>query len=129
MKLFILILTASLVTTTGFSQRFTKSDDSLDKKVLAVEVTGPSLLTLEMARELQLTEPQQKEVQQLNEQHYEQLQVTQQNTEPDKYLALQKVHLQHDKALSKVLSAAQLQRFLELEGRQHLLHLSELDTQ
>lgn len=125
MKIYILILALGLVSTTGFSQRLTKGDDSLDKKVLAVEVTGPELLTREMVQELKLTVPQQDEVRQLNEQRYQQLLQTEQTaTATD--AVIQKVHLQNDRALTKVLSSEQLRRFLELEGRQNASQLSEL---
>lgn len=125
MKIYILILALGLVSTTGFSQRLTKGDDSLDKKVLAVEVTGPELLTREMVQELKLTVPQQEEVRQLNEQRYQQLLQTEQTATANDAV-IQKVHLQNDRALTKVLSSEQLRRFLELEGRQNASQLSEL---
>ncbi|MBB6610101.1 hypothetical protein H7F15_03540 [Pontibacter sp. Tf4] len=124
MKFFILIVALGLTASSGFAQRITRGDDGLDKKVLSVEVAGPTLLTLEMTRELNLTEEQQKEVQLLNEQRYQQLQQSEQGDQY--YLAVQKVHLQNDKALMKVLKPEQLSRFLELEGRQNMLHLTEL---
>ncbi len=122
MKSLLFILAFLLTTTAGFSQRITRGDDGLDKKVLSVEVSGPELLTLEMVKELQLTEPQQQEVKALNEQRYLQLQQTAQATE------LQKIHLQNDKALTRILTSEQFRRFMELEGRQHATHLSELDN-
>lgn len=127
MKIYILTLALGLITVTGFSQRITKGDDSLDKKVLAVDVTGPALLTLEMARELQLTQTQQQEVMQLNEQRYKQLLETEQTAMNGGDGNVQKVHLQNDRALTKILTAEQLRRFLELEGRQHALQLTERD--
>ncbi|MBC5773264.1 hypothetical protein H8S95_04240 [Pontibacter sp. KCTC 32443] len=129
MKIYTLILVLALISTTGFSQRYTKGDDSLDKKVLAVEVTGPALLTMEMIKELQLTVPQQKEVEELNQQRYQQLMETELTAEARRDLVLQKVHLQNDKALKQVLSSEQLRRFLELEGRQNAEYLSELNNQ
>jgi len=128
MKIYTFILALTLITTAGFAQRFTKGDDSLDKKVLAVNVAGPELLTLEMVRELNLTEPQQKEVEELNQQRYQQLQQTTQTAQASRDVVLQKVHIQNDKALKTILSPEQLKRFLELEGRQHAEHLSELDN-
>lgn len=129
MKIHILTLAIGLITTAGFAQRITKGDDSLDKKVLDVQVTGPALLTLEMERELQLTIPQRVEVKQLNEQRYQQLLETEKAAVAgpnDKII--QKVHLQNDKALTKVLSSEQFRRFLELEGRQHAQQLTERDN-
>ncbi|WP_162426224.1 hypothetical protein [Pontibacter pudoricolor] len=129
MKTYILTLALGLITTAGFAQRITKGDDGLDKKVLEVQVTGPALLTLEMERELQLTAQQQQEVKQLNELRYQQLLETEKTaTAVSNDQMIQKVHLQNDKALTKVLSSEQLRRFLELEGRQHAQHLSELDN-
>lgn len=127
MKIYTLILALSLIATTAFSQRIAKGDDSLDKKVLAVDVAGPALLTLEMAKELQLTLPQLKEVEELNKQRYEQLQASELTADLRHDVALQKVHLQNDKALKQVLTSDQLKRFLELEGRQNAQQLSELD--
>ena len=126
MKIYTIILALSLISTAGFSQRITKGDDSLDKKVLAVDVAGPALLTLEMVKELQLTLPQQQEVEELNKLRYEQLQASEQTTNFRHDVALQQVHLQNDKALKQVLTSDQLKRFLELEGRQNAQQLSEL---
>ncbi|MER2998228.1 hypothetical protein [Pontibacter populi] len=129
MKIYILTLALGLLTTAGFAQRITKGDEGLDKKVLEVQVTGPALLTLEMERELQLTAPQREEVKQLNEQRYQQLLETEKTATAgatDKLI--QKVHLQNDKALTRVLSSEQFRKFLELEGRQHAQHLSELEN-
>lgn len=129
MKIYILTLALGLLTTAGFAQRITKGDEGLDKKVLEVQVTGPALLTLEMERELQLTAPQREEVKQLNEQRYQQLLETEKTATmgaTDKLI--QKVHLQNDKALTRVLSSEQFRKFLELEGRQHAQHLSELEN-
>ena len=128
MKLYILTMALGLITTAGFAQRITKGDDSLDKKVLEVQVTGPELLTLEMERELQLTAPQREEVKQLNEQRYQQLLETEKTAVAGNNQLIQKVHLQNDKALTKVLSSEQLRRFLELEGRQHAQQLTELEN-
>ncbi|NEM97881.1 hypothetical protein [Pontibacter burrus] len=129
MKLSILIFVLGLATTTAFAQRITKADDGLDKKVLAVDVTGPALLTLEMVQELKLTTEQQQEVMQLNRQRYEQLQESELTDLRTRQLAVQKVHLNNDKALMKILTPEQVQRFLELEGRQNMLHLSELGNE
>ena len=129
MKLSILVFVLGITSTTAFAQRFTKADDGLDKKVLAVDVTGPALLTLEMVQELKLTAEQQKEVMQLNRQRYEQLQESEVTDLRTRQLAVQKVHLHNDKALMKILTPEQVQRFLELEGRQNMLHLSELGNE
>ncbi|MEJ8755427.1 hypothetical protein WG947_00345 [Pontibacter sp. H259] len=128
MKIYTFIFAFLLITTAGFSQRITRGDDSLDKKVLAVDVAGPALLTLEMVRELNLTEPQQKEVEELNQQRYQQLMQTDQVAQVSRDMVQQKVHQQNDKALKTILSPEQLKRFLELEGRQHAEHLTELDN-
>lgn len=126
MKSLLLILVLGLLTTTGFAQRITKADDALDKKVLAMEVEGPALLTLEMTRELNLSEAQQKEVQLLNQQRYEQLYASELTELDMRMLAVQRVHLNNDKALMKILNPDQVRKFLELEGRQNMLHLTEL---
>lgn len=126
MKSLLLILALGFIATTGFAQRFTKADDDLDKKVLAMNVSGPALLTLEMTQELNLTDEQQREVQLLNEQRYEQLLASELTNLDMRMLTVQNVHLQNDKALMKILTPDQVRKFLELEGRQNMLHLSEL---
>lgn len=130
MKNTILILFLLLIAQAGIAQRLTKGDDQLDKKVLAVEVSGPALLTLEMKQELKLTQTQKQNVNQLNEVRYQDLLVAESKAElsaTERSKVKRSVHLQHDKALREVLSQQQLNRFLELEGRQNAEHLTDAD--
>lgn len=130
MKRFLLIIMIGCLATSSFAQRLKKSDDALDKKVLAVEVEGAKLATLEMEKELNLNSEQQQEVEVLNKVLYEQL-LTAGNTFGSNMLQqasmVRNIQLQNDKALKRILTEEQLKKYLELEGRQHATHLSELE--
>jgi hypothetical protein len=131
MKNILLILFISILAQVGFAQRITKGDDQLDKKVLAVNVSGSELLTMEMKQELKLTQTQQQNVDKLNEIRYQELLSTENRLELsaiERNKVKRSVHLLHDKALRVTLTQQQLNRFLELEGRQNTEQLSEADN-
>lgn len=128
-KLFLIIVISSLATS-SFAQRLKAADDALDKKVLNVQVEGASLATLEMEKELKLNHAQQQQVELLNKVLYEQL-LTAGEKFGDNMLkqarTIRSIQLENDKALKRILTEEQLKKYLELEGRQHATHLSELD--
>jgi len=131
MKYILLLCSFSLCISSGYAQKNKASDDALDKKVLAVNIEGASLATLEMERELSLDLGQQQEVQLLNDSLYRQLMLTREKFSHDSQLqaaALRSIHIESDKALKRILTENQLKKYLELEGREHADHLSELDN-
>lgn len=131
MKKLLLLSALSLCFTGSFAQKTKASDDALDKKVLAVNIEGAHLATLEMEKELRLNQEQQLEVQELNAMLYQQLLTVKDKSGADKkeqLIALRNIHIENDKALKRILTEQQLKRYLELEGREHMNHLSELDN-
>jgi hypothetical protein len=128
-KLFFIVIIGSL-STSSFAQRLKSSDDALDKKVLSVQVEGASLATLEMEKELELDYLQQKQVEILNKALYQQLLTVGEKFSEDNLKQARtkrSIQLENDKALKRILTEQQLKKYLELEGRQHATHLSELD--
>lgn len=99
--------------------------------VLAVELTGPEMLTLEMKQELKLSEAQFAEIELLNEQHYQHMsEVEAAFLDPlERQKKYREMSLQLDKALTTILSEQQLKHFLELEGRQFVRYLSEAEEE
>ena len=108
------------------AQLIRETDERLDKLVLAVEVTGPQMLSLEMKQELKLSPEQYARIEALSEQHYRQLADAEFNlTDPLlKQRKFRDISLELDKALSTILNEQQLKLFLELEGRQNVSFLS-----
>jgi hypothetical protein len=113
------------------AQLIRETDERLDKLVLAVEVTGPQMLSLEMKQELKLSPEQYARIEVLNEQHYRQLADAEMNlTDPIlKQRKYRDISLELDKALSSILNEQQLKHFLELEGRQNVSYLSGADEE
>ena len=131
MKKLLLVGALCLCFTGSFAQRIKNSDDALDKKVLAVDVEGARMATLEMQKELSLDEQQQQEVELLNEALHQQLLTVKEKFSNDyqkQASTIRTLHLENDKALMRILSEQQLRKYLELEGRQHAYHISELDN-
>ena len=130
MKKILLLAAFSLCVTGSFAQKLKLTDDALDKKVLAVNVEGANLATIEMEKELSLNQVQQQEVEMLNKVLYNQLFSVKEANSEDEYkqaVAIRKIQLENDKALKRVLTEQQLKKYLELEGRQYANQLSELD--
>ena len=108
------------------AQLIRETDERLDKLVLAVEVTGPQLLSLEMKQELKLSPEQYARIELLSEQHYRQLADAEVNLRDPllKQRKFRDISLELDKALSSILNEQQLKHFLELEDRQNVSYLS-----
>lgn len=130
MKKLLLTLMISFLVTGSYAQRLKSADDALDRKVLEVQVEGASLATLEMEKELKLNLEQQRKVELLNKVLYEQLLTAKEkfgNNMLQQASTIRSIQLRNDKALKLILTEEQLKKYLELEGREHSTHLSELD--
>lgn len=130
MKKILLLFAVVFIATGSYAQRLKITDDMLDKKVLAVNVEGASLATLEMEKELSLDQLQQQEVEMLNKVLYDQLLTAKEKFSDNSLkqaITIRNLQLENDKALRRILSEEQLNKYLELEGRQHASHLSELE--
>jgi len=113
-----------------FSQGLHKTDDRLDKQVLAMNLNGPAMSTVEMQRELLLNDEQFAQVTQMNQVRYEQLEKAEIAFAQDPIQCskmMRDINLENDKALRHVLTQEQLRHFLELEGRQNARFVSEKD--
>ncbi|WP_242928268.1 hypothetical protein [Pontibacter vulgaris] len=129
MKKIILLAFICIGAATGANaQRAKIADDPLDKQVLAVNMTGAEMATVEMKQTLQLTTEQEAAVSKLNEERYKQI-LDAENAYAANPTLLQRkfrnIHLQSDKALNNVLTDEQLNLYLELEGRQNTRFISE----
>jgi hypothetical protein len=129
MKKIILVAFIFISAATGASaQRSKGTDDSLDKQVLAVNLTGAELATVEMKQTLQLTPEQEAMVSKVNEERYKNMQEVEKAFAGNPTLLQRKfrnLHLQSDKALNNILTDQQLNLYLELEGRQNTRYISE----
>ncbi|MCC9167621.1 hypothetical protein [Pontibacter harenae] len=129
MKPLLLLCTVFFVAFECQAQIQSVTDDNLDKKVLAVNLSGSDMLTVEMRQELLLNAEQYAQVEQLNKDRFKLLQDAESKYahNPEMLsLAKQAVTTKCDKALESVLSEPQLRSFLELTGRQDLLLMSEI---
>lgn len=99
-----------------------ETDDELDKKVLAISLSGPQMAILEMKRELNLSEEQLKQVELLHQERYQLM--TEAELKQEDPIELQRtyreIQIQLDKVMAGILNDKQLKQFLELEGRQHV---------
>lgn len=121
---FLIIL--GLTTSTAQAQRLTETDDDLDKKVLAISLSGPQMAILEMKRELNLSEEQMMQVELLHEERYQlmsdaELKV---NDPIELQRTYREIQLKTDKVMAGILNEKQLKQFLELEGRQYVNFLT-----
>ncbi|SIT81693.1 hypothetical protein [Pontibacter indicus] len=121
---FLIIL--GLTTSTAQAQRLTEKDDDLDKKVLAISLSGPQMAILEMKRELNLSEEQMMQVELLHEERYQlmsdaELKV---NDPIELQRTYREIQLKTDKVMAGILNEKQLKQFLELEGRQYVNFLT-----
>lgn len=107
---------------TAHAQRLKETDDDLDKKVLAISLTGPQMAILEMKRELNLSEEQLMQVELLHEERYQRMAEAEMNLEDPLKLqrTYREIQIQLDKVMAGILTEKQLKQFLELEGRQHV---------
>ncbi len=112
-------------------QRLRGADDELDKRVFAVELSGPQMALLEMKRELNLNETQLQQVEKLSEERFARMSAAE--VQLDDPIELQKafreIHLTLDKTLAGILTQSQWLHYLELEGKQHLHLLSGKDEE
>ncbi|MDO6392216.1 hypothetical protein Q4E40_18925 [Pontibacter sp. BT731] len=117
---FLIIL--GLTFNTAYAQRLTETDDELDKKVLAISLSGPQMALLEMKRELNLSDEQMKQVELLHEERYQLMSEAEliQEDPIELQRTFREIQMQHDKVMAGILSEKQLKHFLELEGRQHV---------
>lgn len=132
MKKVILTTVICLMQIATFSQGLHVTDDRLDKQVLAINLNGPAMSTVEMQRELLLNDAQYTQVTQMNQARYEQLEKAEISFAQDpiqRSRAMRDINLENDKALRQVLTQEQLHHFLELEGRQNARFVSENDKQ
>ncbi|PVY40828.1 hypothetical protein C8E01_106170 [Pontibacter virosus] len=111
-----------LTISTTQAQRLKETDDELDKKVLAISLSGPQMAILEMKRELNLSEEQLMQIELLHEERYQLM--SEAESKQDDPLQLQRayreIQVKHDKVMAGILDEKQLKHFLELEGRQHI---------
>ncbi|MBF8962186.1 hypothetical protein I0P70_02915 [Pontibacter sp. FD36] len=117
-----ILIILGLTLSTAQAQRLKESDDDLDKKVLAINLTGPQMAILEMKRELNLSEEQLMQVELLHEERYQRMAEAEMNLEDPLKLqrTYREIQIQLDKVLAGILTEKQLKQFLELEGRQHV---------
>ena len=119
MKKILLLVFASCIYTYSNAQRHTSNDDKLDKEVLKVNVIGPAMASLEMMKELNLSQEQFEKVVLINQSRYEQLlksetQYLENDLQRSKTMYV--INLEADKALSSLLDPSQLRLFFELES-------------
>ncbi|WP_299985743.1 hypothetical protein [uncultured Pontibacter sp.] len=117
-----ILIILGLTLSTAQAQRLKESDDDLDKKVLAINLTGPQMAILEMKRELNLSEEQLMQVELLHEERYQRMAEAEMNLEDPLKLqrTYREIQIQLDKVMAGILTEKQLKQFLELEGRQHV---------
>lgn len=120
------LIILGLTTSTAQAQRLTETDDDLDKKVLAISLSGPQMAILEMKRELNLSEEQMMQVELLHEERYQlmsdaELKV---NDPIELQRTYREIQLKTDKVMAGILNEKQLKQFLELEGRQYVNFLT-----
>ncbi|WP_116543563.1 hypothetical protein [Pontibacter virosus] len=117
-----LLIILGLTISTTQAQRLKETDDELDKKVLAISLSGPQMAILEMKRELNLSEEQLMQIELLHEERYQLM--SEAESKQDDPLQLQRayreIQVKHDKVMAGILDEKQLKHFLELEGRQHI---------
>ncbi len=130
MKKLILLTAICLLHAAAYAQRLDKTDERLDRQVLAFNLSGSDMSTVEMQKELRLNEEQFMLVAQMNHIRYQQLELAgaSGSLNPVEHAEkMRNIHLENDKVLRQVLSQEQLRHFLELEGRQNVLFVTEND--
>ncbi|PKV75700.1 hypothetical protein [Pontibacter ramchanderi] len=117
-----LLIILGLTIPTTEAQRLTETDDLLDKKVLAMDLSGPQMALMEMKRELNLSEEQLLQVEQLHDKRYQRMAEAQTKlTDPiELQRAYRDIQTELDKVMAGILNEKQLKHFLELEGRQYV---------
>ena len=126
---FILLAIASSLAFTANAQLLKlNSEANLDKKVLEVNVEGPTLIALDLQKELNLTEAQYAQVVQLHEKRFQLIADAEAAHQADA-LMLSKIiygiNLEADKTLQTLLDPRQVRLLVDLEGRQHTRFVSD----
>ncbi|WP_187262322.1 hypothetical protein [Pontibacter beigongshangensis] len=127
MKKYILAGLFGLITISGFGQQLKVTDDRLDKAVLSVNLEGYEMASIEMKQELNLTQEQYAQVEQLNKERYQQLIQAQMVERPEEVQKIYyRIKTSTDNALAGILSEDQLQNYLELEGQQQKSYMTDM---
>ncbi|PRY11926.1 hypothetical protein CLV24_10951 [Pontibacter ummariensis] len=116
---FLLLSLGTLFCTAGHAQHLKVADDGLDRQVLAVSLDGPAMATLEMSRELNLTEQQYAEVERINQQRYQKLAEAENTYATDPILqsrAYRMLAFESSELLKHILSERQMQHLNQLKG-------------
>lgn len=121
-----ILLILGVTFNTAQAQRLTETDDDLDKMVLAISLNGSQMAVLEMKRELNLSDEQMLQVEQLHEERYQLM--SEAELKANDPIELQRNYRQiqqkTDKVMAGILSEKQLKQLLELEGRQYVNFLT-----
>ncbi len=92
--------------------------------VLSLDLEGYEMASIEMKQELNLTQEQYAQVEQLNKQRYEKLKEVHLAERPEEIQ--KKINDTTDTALSTILSEDQLQSYFELEGRRKTQFMTDV---
>ncbi|MCC9137990.1 hypothetical protein ACFSKU_03925 [Pontibacter silvestris] len=128
MKKILLLAVACLISVCGFSQSRYRSDEKLDKLVLAVNLTGPDMVTQELQLELKLDDDQHKQVLELNLFRYNEIMTAEEVYQNDPVIlsrVIRNINFENDKAITKLLSEVQMQAFLKLDEQRNMILVSE----
>ena len=128
MKKNLLLLITLLLSTAGYAQHMSLTDDGLDEVVLAVDIDGPAMANLEMKQVLQLDPEQYSQVERLNEARYQKMLEAEQlyaQNEVQRSKTFRSIATETDQTLKLVLDEQQMRRYLELEGRFNTQFVSE----
>lgn len=124
-----LLLTVGMA---GHAQRQQSGDNGLDEMVLAVNIAGPAMASLEMKQELELTEAQYAEVEALNAARHARMEKVEQELAVDpeaREQELKAIEKETQYRLQSILSEQQLRQLLLLEGRQEVQFITGNEEQ
>lgn len=128
MKKYLLVFVMLILGSASYAQGLSVTDDNLDMAVLSVELDGAAMASLEMKQELQLTEEQYTQIEQLNTLRYQQLQLAEEtlaNNPSRRTKEFRNIHLQNDRELEAVLNDTQMRQYQMMEGRFAMRFVSE----
>jgi hypothetical protein len=130
-RIILIVIFFGFTSTIAQGQRLREADDELDKRVFAMQLSGPQMALLEMKRELNLNETQLQQVEKLSEERFARM--SEAEMQIDDPIALQKafreIHAKLDKTLSGILTQSQWLHYIALEGKQHLNMFSGKDEE
>lgn len=127
-RFILLALAISLSFTANAQLLKLNSEAKLDNKVLEINVEGPSLIALDLQKELNLTEAQYAQVLELNKKRFQLITAAEAEYQSDAMMLSKIVYginLEADKTLHTLLDPRQARLLIELEGRQHTRFVSE----